>query len=164
MTSDTHTFDYDAARPPPGLMRDIFRSVNSLMPVPFTGCRIHMLAKRERFMGWPITTVLKLETNGPKPSGLWVSALYEMAQWRGLNASAMTDLHPKSGRWNFEAISRLETGKNWMDASLTGQVCRWSNPVKLQVNLDYWFPTRTLSLSIDPLFKHCAFQVLQVNS
>ncbi|KAL4135800.1 hypothetical protein QTP88_007388 [Uroleucon formosanum] len=161
MTADTDTDDCDATQSPPtGLMRDIFRSVNGLMPVPFTGCRIHMLAKAGR-LGWPITTVLKMDTNGPKPSGLWVSALYEMAQWRGLNASAMTDLHPKSGRWNFEAISRLETGNNWLDVSLTGQVCGWSHPVKLHVNLDYWFPTRTLSLSIDPLFKHCAFQILQ---
>jgi len=143
-------------------MRDVFRSVNSLMPVPFMGCRIHMLKKLEQ-LGWPVTTVLKMDSNGPKPSGLWVSALYEMAQWNGLNASAMTDLNPKSGKWNFEAISRLETGDNWLDASLTGQVCSWTRPIKVQANFDYWFPTRTLSLCIDPLFKQCAFQILQVN-
>ncbi|KAL5238170.1 hypothetical protein ACI65C_005580 [Semiaphis heraclei] len=159
MTADTDDCDSNQS-PPTGLMRDVFRSVNSLMPVPFMGCRIHVLTKAEK-LGWPVTAVLKLDTSGPKPSGLWVSALYEMPQWNGLNASAMTDLNPKSGKWNFEAISRLETGDNWLDASLTGQVCSWTRPVKVQANFDYWFPTRTLSLCIDPLFNQCAFQILQ---
>ncbi|XP_026818564.1 uncharacterized protein LOC113557311 [Rhopalosiphum maidis] len=146
--------------PPTSLMRDIFRSVDSLMPVPFTGCRLHLLSKTP-MLGWPITTVFKLNTDGPKPSGLWMSALYEISEWRGINASAMTDLNPKSGKWNFEAIGRLEIGGNRLDASLAGQVCGWLNPVKFLVNLDYWFPTRTLSLTIDPLFRHCSFQILQ---
>jgi len=163
MTADTDTDDCDATRSPPtGLMRDIFRSVDSLVPVPFTGCRIHLLAKAAA-LGWPVTTVFKLNTDGPKPTGLWVSALYEFEQRKGLNVSTMADLNPKSGKWNFEANGRLETSGNWLDASLTGQVCGWCHPIRLQANLDYWFPNRTLSFSIDPLFKRCAFQVLQVN-
>ncbi|CAH1732893.1 unnamed protein product [Aphis gossypii] len=159
MTVDTEsTIGCETISPPTGLMRDVFRSFDSLMPIPFTGCRVHFLTKR---MELPITTVFKLNTNGPKPAGLWVSTLYEIAGWQNLNASAMADLHPKSGRWNFEAIGRLDNSGNWLDVSLAGQVCKWCHPVKFLVNLDYWFPTRTLSLSIDPLFKHCAFQILQ---
>jgi len=86
---------------------------------------------KTEWLGKPITAMLKMDTNGLKPGGLWLSDLYQMAQLRGLSASAMIDLHPRSGRWNFKAISRLETDNNWLDTSLIGQVCEWSHPIKL---------------------------------
>lgn len=158
----TDTDNCSTSSPPPGLARDIFRSVNCLLPVPFIGCRVHMMAKTVA-EGWSAMSMFKLNTEGPKPRGLWVSTLYDVDKWWGMNASVMTDMHPSSGKWNFEAIGRMENDGKLLDASLSGQVCGWYNPLKLDVNIDYWLPRRTYSFFIDPLLKNCSFHVLQVN-
>lgn len=158
--------------------RDIFTSAENVIPVPFSGTRLHFLLKAgesgtfatatarglqtvdKRGWWWSAASIFKLSVNGPKPGPLWVSTAYNVGTPIG-RASVTSGLNPTLGDWTFEAV--VQAIGERLDASVAGQVSAWNEPATVRVDVDCKCSDGMMSLCVDPMLKKCAFQCLQVS-
>lgn len=159
--------------------RDIFASADNVMPVPFTGNRVHFLLKAgesgtlttvtarglqptdgKRGWWWSAASILKQCADGPKNGPLWVSTAYNVGT-PIVRASLTSGLNPTSGDWTFETV--VQSNGEALDASVTGQVAAWNQPATVRLDVDCKCYDGMMSLCVDPVLGKCAFQCLQVS-
>lgn len=168
--------------PPPIKARDIFASVDDLIPFAFTGTRLHLMKHfgelRSSFdpdqqppmyatddddakCRWSLAPSLRFNAGGLEPGNIWLSTQFKI--WSPTAGCTFTaaDLDPLSGNWKFEAMSRSNDGQ--VDASVVAQVCAWMKPRSIQINVDESIPGKTASLSVDPILEKCSFGYIQVS-
>lgn len=169
--------------PPPIKARNIFASVEDLIPTKFAGSREHLITHTgeqqssfnvdrrplicatgegsfiEPYCRWFAASVLSLNTGGRETSSLCVSTQWNFRSTTGCTFVA-ANLDPKSGNWNFETMGRSVDGL--LDASVIGQVCAWNQFRSIQFDVDHSIQGKTASLSIDPILKKCSFSYIQV--
>lgn len=169
-------YDYDCRHCLVGKPRDIFASVENLMPVTFTGARFQLVYKlgapilsvdhaapcnfEPNTHWWSAASVFKVNTDGPKPGYFWASAAYDV-RFPNCCTSTMVELNPGLGNWNFEAVSRFGHDVN-LDVALAGQMCAWTTPKTVRFDVDYKYRGATISASGDPVLKQCSIQYLKV--
>lgn len=151
-TADTST----GAGWQPGKARDLFASVDGVTPLTFTGFRMHVQYKN----AW-LASMVKFNSWGYGPNTLW-SSLRSDLQLQGGRMSAMYELDPFSGNWNYELFGRSD-GRRKIDASVQVQVAAMRRLTRARLDVDFACPGKIASLSVDPILKECAFQYLQVN-
>lgn len=159
--------------------RDMFAAAEDVFPVTFTGGRVHVLLKsREPWAlahglrpppaqppGWSAASAFKLSTNGPsgRPGATVRLAGTLGARSRlGYLACGTVEADPASGNWSFETVFKSAAGA-W-DASAVGQVCAWRRPLTCRLDVDHVRPAGALSVTVDPVREHCAFQCRQVTA
>lgn len=171
MDNDDCVDDYDYRHCLVSKPRDIFASIENLMPVTFTGARAQVMCKLgapalsapcnfdPNAHWWSAASVLKVNTGGPKPGPFWASAVTDV-RFPSCCASTMVEFNPCSGNWNFETVSRFR-GVN-LNVALAGQVCAWTAPKTVRFDVDYECGGRTISGSADPVLGTFSAQCFQV--
>lgn len=167
--------NYNCRDCPVSKPRDIFASIENLMPLAYLGTRVQLLYKirapelsanratPDNFDAdarwWSAASVFKVNTGGPKPGIFWISTTYDI-RFRHCSTSTMVELNPRLGNWNFETVNRFCDG--YLDLAVAGQVCAWTVPHTAQFNVDFNCKGRTISASTDPILKQFSVQFLQV--
>lgn len=140
----------------PGKARDLFASVDGVTPLTFTGFRMHAQYKNS----W-LASMGKFNSWGYGPNTLWSSFRSDL-QFQGGRVSAMYEVDPYSGNWNYELFGRSDDRRK-IDASVQVQVSAWRWLTRTRLDVDFVCPGKIASVSVDPILKDCAFQYLQVN-
>lgn len=160
--------------------RDIFVAASDVLPVPFMGGLMNILVgdmrtwptanvqpqqclpKSADARRWSIVSRFTLNMGGLKPSGLWLSAAYNVNVMPYGCVSAMVDANLNTGLWGFETAGTFDD--NCLDVSVSGQMCTLKQPVTLRLDVDYKLPKTTLSLTVDPVRRTWFVQCLQVRT
>lgn len=163
----------------PGKARHIFDAVENLVPLVFKGARVHFLLKTGTPLGllerlptrsqdgtnnevgflWSSYSILKVNSGDYIPNFLSLSTTHDVRNKIGCG-SAMADLNLSTGNCNYEIIGRTANGR--LDLSVNGLLSDWTKLVMSQLEIDCRYPRATVSISVDPTTKECAFHYLQV--
>lgn len=158
----------------PGKARHAFDAAENLVPIVFTGARVHILLKTgapwallerspsrpsDAGLSWSAYSMLKVNSGDYLPNRLSLSTAHDVRNRFGCG-SAMADLNLDSGNCNYEAIGRSANGR--LDVSVNGHLVGWTKLVGSLVEIDCKYPRSTVSALVNPTTKECAFHCLQV--